>query len=212
MMEVKRLLATVGALGGVLIAANFALAAGRGGGADPTPEQLRAILARLHITPTSGDRAYTIPTSAMEPTLHCARSGAGCVADVSDRIIVRSYGANRPHRGDIIAFRTPPLARVRCGVGGTFVKRVIALPGERFEERDGYVYIAGKRIAEPYVTANRRDFRTVAPVKIPPGKYFVMGDARSSSCDSRAWGSVPAENIIGRALAIYWPAARARRL
>jgi signal peptidase I len=101
---------------------------------------------------------------------------------------------------------------VRCGSGGTFVKRVVALPGERFEERDGYVYINGKRLAEPYIPANNRDSRTIAPATTPPGKYFVLGDSRASSCDSRAWGTLPAGNLIGHALAIYWPAGRARRL
>jgi signal peptidase I len=148
----------------------------------------------------------------MEPTLHCARDGSQCGAAIADRIFVRPYGTNGPHRGDIIMFRTPPLAMVRCGSGGTFVKRVVALPGERFEERDGYVYINGKRLAEPYIPANNRDSRTIGPTTIPPGKYFVLGDSRASSCDSRAWGTLPAGNLIGHALAIYWPAGRARRL
>jgi signal peptidase I len=214
MMRVKPLLVTVVALAVVLIAASVALAAAHGGSAaNPTPEQVRAILARLHITPTPGDQSYRIPSSSMEPTLHCARNGSECGAAVEDHILGRPYGTSNPHRGDIIVFRTPPLARVRCGAGGTFIKRVIALPGERFEERHGYVYIDGKRVvAEPYVTANRRDSRTLAPATVPPGKYFVMGDNRASSCDSRAGGTVPAGNILGHALAIWWPAARARRL
>jgi signal peptidase I len=214
MMRVKPLLATVVALAVVLIAASVALAASRGASAtNPTPEQVRAILARLHITPTVADDSYRIPSSSMEPTLHCARDGSECGAAVEDHILVRPYETNAPHRGDIVVFRTPPLAQVRCGAGGTFVKRVIALPGDRFEERRGYVYINGKRVvAEPYVTADRRDSRTLAPVTIPLGRYFVMGDNRASACDSRAWGTVPAGNIIGRAIAIWWPAARARRL
>jgi signal peptidase I len=214
-MQVRPLLATVAALGVVLTAATVALAAARGGSVgDPTPEQLRAVFARLHISPTTGDRAYKVPSSSMEPTLHCARPGVDCLATASDRIIARPYGTSRPHRGDIIALLTPPLASVRCGTApnATFIKRVIALPGERFEERDGYVYIDGKRLAETYVTAGRRDARTIGPATIPPGKYFIMGDARSSSCDSRAWGTLPARNVIGHALAIYWPATRARRL
>jgi signal peptidase I len=213
MMRVKPLLVTVVALAVVLIAASVALAAAHGGNAtDPTPEQLRAVFARLHIIPTLGDHAYRIPSSSMEPTLHCARDGSLCGAAVADRILVRPYGTNVPHRGDIVAFRTPPLAMVRCGSGGTFVKRVVALPGERFEERDGYVYIDGKRLAEPYIPANNRDSRTIDPATIPPGKYYVLGDMRVSACDSRAWGTLPAGNIIGHALVIYWPTARARRL
>jgi signal peptidase I len=213
-MRVKPLLAMVVTLAVVLIAASVALAAATGGSAtDPTPEQARAIFARLHISPTVGDHSYRIPSASMEPTLHCARDGSECGAAVEDRILVRPYGTNSPHRGDIIVFRTPPLGMVRCGTGGTLIKRVIALPGERFEERHGYVYVDGKRgVAEPYVTADKRDSRTLAPVTIPPGRYFVMGDNRASACDSRAWGTVPAGNIIGHAIAIWWPAARARRL
>jgi signal peptidase I len=179
--------------------------------ADPTPAQVRAVLARLQIAPRTGDRAFTIPSSAMEPTLHCARPGVACLGVAADRIITRPYSAGKPRRGEIVAFTTPPLALVRCGAGGTFIKRVIGLPGETFEERNGFVYINGRRIKEPYVKADERDSRSMR-VRVPSGRYFVVGDNRSASCDSRSWGTVPTANIIGRAIAVYWPAARARRL
>ncbi len=153
---------------------------------------------------------YRIPSSSMEPTLHCARPGSECEARFSDRVLACRFcfRFSSPKRGQIIVFHTPPLAAVRCGAGGTFVKRLIGLPGEIWEERAGYVYINGKRLNEPYIKASRRDTRTVAPQKIPPGHYFMMGDNRVSSCDSRSWGTVPRSNLIGNVFATYWPPNR----
>jgi signal peptidase I len=154
---------------------------------------------------------YRIPSSSMEPTLHCARPGSGCEARFSDRVLANRfiYHFRKPHRGDIIVFKTPPLAEQRCGAGGTFVKRLIALPGETWEERNGYIYINGKKLIEPYVKADRRDTATSYPARtIPEGMYFMMGDNRMQSCDSREWGSVPRKNLIGEVFAVYWPPNR----
>ena len=153
---------------------------------------------------------YRIPSSSMEPTLQCARPEPGCEAGFSDRVLACRfcYRIWSPHRGDIVVFKTPPLAQVRCGAGGTFVKRLIGLPGEVWSEKDGYVYIDGKKLNEPYVEPDRRDTRTMGPIKIPPGHYFMMGDNRDSSCDSREWGTVPRKNLIGKVFAIYWPPSR----
>jgi signal peptidase I len=153
---------------------------------------------------------YRIPSSSMEPTLHCGRPGSGCEARFSDRVLACRfcYRLWSPKRGDIVVFKTPPLAKQRCGEGGTFVKRLIGLPGDRFEERRGFVYINGKRLDEPYVKASRRDARTISPITIPKTHYFMMGDNRSQSCDSRAWGSVPKKNLIGKVFATYWPPSR----
>ena len=153
---------------------------------------------------------YRIPSSSMEPTLHCATPDTGCEARFSDRVLACRfcYRLWSPKRGDIVVFHTPPLADVRCGAGGTFVKRLIGLPGETWEERAGYVYINGKRLDEPYVKSTRRDTRTISPIKIKPRNYFMMGDNRSSSCDSRAWGTVPRGNLIGKVFATYWPPSR----
>jgi signal peptidase I len=153
---------------------------------------------------------YRIPSSSMEPTLHCARPGSECEARFSDRVLAcrLCYRFWSPKRGDIIVFHTPPLAAVRCGAGGTFVKRLIGLPGELWEERGGYVYINGKRLNEPYIKAARRDSRTIAPIRIAPGNYFMIGDNRASSCDSRAWGTVPHRNLVGKVFATYWPPGR----
>ena len=81
---------------------------------------------------------YRIPSSSMEPTLHCARAASGCEARFSDRVLANRfiYRFRDPQRGDIVVFETPPAAKARCGAGGTFVKRLIGLPGERVELRN----------------------------------------------------------------------------
>src|SRR5262249_50531148 len=76
------------------------------------------------------------------------------------------------------------------------------------EERSGYVYINGKKLDEPYIKPDRRDPDTHAPVKIAPGHYFMMGDNRRSSCDSRRWGTVSRSELIGKVIATYWPPNR----
>src|SRR5438874_6420653 len=87
---------------------------------------------------------YRIESSSMEPSLHCARPGLECLASSPDRVVAATYLFGSPARGDLVAFHTPALAEVRCGSGGTFLKRVIGLPGDRWSERDGVVSIDGK--------------------------------------------------------------------
>jgi signal peptidase I len=153
---------------------------------------------------------YRIPSSSMEPTLHCAAPANGCEASYSDRVLAARfvYHFTSPKRGDIIVFKTPPAAAARCGAGGTFVKRLIGLPGETWSERGGYVFIDGRRLTEPYVQSARRDGHTMPAQKIPPGRYFFMGDNRDASCDSREWGTVPRANLVGKVFATYWPPRR----
>jgi signal peptidase I len=143
-------------------------------------------------------RRYRVPSSSMEPTLHCARPGFGCESNTMDRVAVAPYDGRRPERGDIVVFRTPPAALPKCGAGGTFIKRLIGLPGERWSERAGFVYIDGRQLQEPYVQASRRDSMTLAGGLIPPQRYLLLGDNRAASCDSRVWGLVPRRNVIGR--------------
>ena len=88
------------------------------------------------------------------------------------------------------------------------MKRIVALPGERWEERRGRVFIDGKALAEPYVGTSRRDTRSVGPVRLAARRYFVLGDNRNASCDSREWGPVTRGEIIGRAVFRYWPPRR----
>ncbi len=130
----------------------------------------------------------------MEPTLHCARPGAGCLAAHEDRVVT---AVRVPRRGDIVVFRTPPLARLRCGVGGLFVKRIVALPGERWSERGGRIIVRGSPLREPYVRAGRRDDLSFSGGRVPADRYVLLGDNRTSSCDSREWGTVPRRSIVG---------------
>ena len=157
---------------------------------------------------------YRIPSSSMEPTLHCARPASGCESRFSDRVLANRfiYRFRDPKRGEIVVFETPPAARARCGAGGTFVKRLIGLPGERVELRNergsSYVYIDGRKLDEPYIQPRRRDTRGPETFNVPQGQYFMMGDNRSQSCDSREWGTVPRENLIGKVFSTYWPPNR----
>jgi signal peptidase I len=119
-----------------------------------------------------------------------------------------AYRFRDPHRGEIVVFTAPPAAASRCSEGGTFVKRLIGLPGEVVSERGGYVYVDGRKLDEPYIQQSRRDRETQSWPRIPKGQYFMMGDNRVDSCDSRQWGTVPRENLVGPVLVTYWPLDR----
>jgi signal peptidase I len=144
-------------------------------------------------------RSFRVPSSAMEPTIHCARPAPGCTGDEDDRVITRAQRTIR--RKDIIVFKVPALAEARCGAGGFYVKRVIALPGETWSERGGRIYIDGKALREPYVR-RARDSLDVRPRRVPPKSYIVLGDNRAQSCDSRVWGPLPQGNIVGTVIKI----------
>ena len=113
-------------------------------------------------------------------------------------------------------FNPPARAKLLCpGGGSVYVKRILGVPGDRWAERRGYVYIDGKRLNEPYVQAARRDDQTkrlsdILPgaTRIPRDDYLMMGDNRTQSCDSRTWGLVPRKNIIGEVFLTYWPLGR----
>jgi signal peptidase I len=156
---------------------------------------------------------YRIPSSSMEPTLHCARYGSGCESRFSDRVLTNRviYHLRKPRRKEIVVFHTPPGTEEKCGEGGTFVKRLIGLPGDTVSERNGLVFINGKALKEPYVKPARRDHETKS-WHVPKGQYFMMGDNRNQSCDSRMWGAVPRHDLIGKVFAIYWPPNRIRIL
>ena len=154
-------------------------------------------------------KPYRIPTSSMEPTLHCAKPGAWCEGRFDDRVIANrlAYRFGDPKRGHIVVF-TAPRAAERCGRqdgGSTFVKRIVGLSGDIVSERSGVIYINGKRLVEPYVEPSRRGHESGSWPRVARDHYFVAGDNRIHSCDSRVWGTVPRSSIIGPVMLTYWP-------
>jgi signal peptidase I len=111
-----------------------------------------------------------------------------------------SYRIGAPKRGDIVAFR-------HGGPSEAYLKRVVALPGEHVAIRHGIVMIDGKSLTEPYV--RYRDDRSFSELTVPAGAYYVLGDNRSNSDDSRDWGFVPSGAIIGKAWLAVWPPSKA---
>lgn len=150
-------------------------------------------------------KVYRMPSSSMEPTLHCAKPAPGCRGGRSDRFVVLRYVLRSPARGDLVAFRAPRRAADVCGVAGTFVKRVIGLPGETVTSRSGRIRADGRPLREPYLGS--RDTRS-GTWRVPAGRYFLLGDNRAQSCDSRSFGAVPRGRLVGRVLAVYWPPNR----
>jgi signal peptidase I len=150
-------------------------------------------------------QSFSIPSLSMYPTLQ-----------VGDRIIVDklSYHLHAVHRGDIVVFARPPLEDQEYA---DLVKRVIGLPGETISSRGGHIYINGKRLDEPWLPPGtdsysgplpgdaHPQFNLPGPVKIPAGEYYVMGDNRTDSEDSRFFGPIPKSLIVGRAVAVVWP-------
>jgi signal peptidase I len=118
-----------------------------------------------------------------------------------ERIFINKfvYHVGEIRRGDIVVFWYP------MDMSKSFIKRVVGLPGDLVEMRQGHVYLNGKELEEPYVPAEYMDAADYAPVPVQPGEYFVMGDHRSSSNDSRMFGPVAAKYIYGKAVFAYWP-------
>ena len=157
-------------------------------------------------------KPYVVPTPSMEPTLHCAKPTAFCEGRFSDRVIANrlAYRVRAPERGEIVVFRAPEAAE-RCGAGdggSTFVKRIVGLPGEQVAAKNGVVYVDGERLAEPYVDPSRRGYDSRGWPRVAPDHYFLLGDNRVQSCDSRAWGTVSRGDLIGPVLLTYWPPNR----
>ena len=143
--------------------------------------------------------ARFIPSGSMIPTLQ-----------IDDRLVVEkiSYRFNPPERGDIIVFRAPQKALDAAQVQGkaAYIKRVIGLPGETVEVRDGRVFINGEVLEEDYIQAPPT--YTFAEQVIPADEYLVLGDNRNSSSDGHVWGFLPKDTIIGRAVVRFWPPGR----
>jgi signal peptidase I len=167
-------------------------------------------------------KPYRIPSSSMEKTLHCGKPADGCTGSTSDRVLVNrlTYRFESPQRGQIVVFTAPAKAN-RCergDAGTTFVKRLIGLPGETVEEnQQGFIRIrrpgtaTWTKLAEPYVSRSARldDRRHFDKSwRVPQGAYFMLGDNRGDSCDSRTWGAVPRSSLIGPVIFTYWPPGR----
>jgi signal peptidase I len=131
-------------------------------------------------------RIYSIPSASMAPTLQ-----------TGDHIVVTPYRLDRPQRGDIVVFRAP-------GAGDELmVKRIIGVPGDLVEARAGRVTVGGHALAEAYLLTPAST-GSVAPQIVPADCYFVLGDNRSDSFDSRNWGVLPRHLVVGRTRLILW--------
>lgn len=163
-------------------------------------------------------QAFSIPSASMEPQL-----------TAGDRVVVSrvAYDLHHPNRGDVVVFDDPDaepagddsFVVLRYGrdaleaVGVVrpedteLIKRVIGLPGDVLEGRDGRIYVDDLPLVEPYLDSRvaTSDF---GPVTVPEGHVFVMGDNRPNSQDSRSFGAVPVDSIVGRAIARVWPPGR----
>jgi signal peptidase I len=167
-------------------------------------------------------KPYRIPSESMEPTL-----------DIGQRVLVNRIGNrfSEPHVGEVMVFHPPEGWKLatKCGdsrqgeghaaacgrptpqrSNDNFIKRVVGLPGDRLSIRRGHVIRNGRPEHEPYIRqcGLGSECNFPQPITIPPGYYFMMGDNRGSSDDSRFWGPVPKRWIIGGAFATYWPPDR----
>lgn len=130
--------------------------------------------------------------------------------DDQERIFINKFtyrfGLGNIERGDTVVFRAP------VDPDKEYIKRVIGLPGDRVRIEHGQVYVNGQALVEPYIQDDYRDYSSMEEKVVPAGRYFVLGDHRNSSSDSRAWGWVPRDMIYGKAVFAYWPLAKMGRL
>ena len=149
--------------------------------------------------------ARYIPSESMQPTL-----------EINDRLIIEkiSYRFRTPERGDVVVFR-PTDELKKQGYKEAFIKRVIGLPGDTVEVKNDKVFVNNKELPEKYIFVpeiapgyQARPQRPYGPTTVPDDQYLVLGDNRNNSLDSRSWGFVPRENLIGRATVRFWPLQR----
>jgi len=178
-------------------------------------------------------QAFFIPSESMEKTLH------GCPGCTGDRVLVNKlvYKFREPHRGEVVVFSgkgtsfgrvpvAPPHNAIQravrnvqgvLGLGSAndsdFIKRVIGVPGDVVACCvNGHVTVNGTELIEPYLNHDGTSMFDFAPVTVPPGMLWVMGDNRAHSADSRVHGPIPIHNVVGRAFAVFYPVSRAKRL
>ena len=171
-------------------------------------------------------QTYKISSGAMQPTLMGKRHGQDGGAIPGDYVFVEkaSKRAHAPLRGDIVVFRTDGLPL--CPPKTVYVKRVIGLPGETVSIDPPYVLVDGKKVTEPAILkriakgeSGHSGFRLATypsgilnkpkdTITLGPDEYFVLGDNTANSKDSRYFGPIPRDSIIGRVLKIYWPPSR----
>ena len=124
----------------------------------------------------------------------------------SERVFINRFlyrtGVGQVQRGDLVVFQSPQ------DPAKNYIKRIIGTPGDTVELRGGLVWLNGREIQEPYVPEEYRDQSNFGPVRVPAGHYFVLGDHRSASNDSRVWGPVAGGAIYGKAVFAYWPLER----
>ena len=142
---------------------------------------------------------FWIPSSSMVPTL-----------GVYDRILVQKafFTWHDVREGDIVVFAHPPLDDCPGPQNDDLVKRVIALPGQTIYSSGNSIYVNGKLLAEPYLPHDDPLGKPIAgrqhPYRVPPGEFYVLGDNRAISCDSRYWGPIEVSSIIGKVVLVWW--------
>jgi signal peptidase I len=144
-------------------------------------------------------QVFWIPSASMTPTLN-----------INDRVLVQKafFSSRDVHEGDIVVFTHPPLDQCPGPQAGDLVKRVIALPGQTIYSSGNSIYINGRLLAEPYLPQNDPLGPSIAsrqhPYLVPPGEFYLLGDNRDDSCDSRYWGPIHGSSIIGKVILVWW--------
>lgn len=144
---------------------------------------------------------FYVPSGSMIPTLQ-----------INDHVVVTkfTYHITKPQRGDIVVFNYP-VALKETGEKVRYVKRLIGLPGDKIEIKEKHLYINDQLVDEPYISSDS-DMADFSPLVLGEKEYFMMGDNRNHSNDSRYWGTVEEDLLIGKAQMIYWPLNRLGKL